>query len=492
MKQLLVVVFSIWVFALHSCMFTEENLQDNVVQLEDLIYLSSNKVRLLARVVENNESINDHGFYLASDEEFNDPIIKSLGSKNTTGLYYSEIDSLSQTSDYYYKAYFSTSDNIYFSESKSFSTFEGVINNVSRTIGKDGEITKITGRNLTNDLSIKFGTTPAEITDRFGDYEVWVKVPKVQQGYKQPIIATMEGISYAVDTFYYETGKWTQLSNMNNPPFFKGVTFLNTHTAAISMGVHKDGTPNTQMYSLDLTTFQWTQTTIPSSIIPVEGAFSTPSGYFGSGSSEQVAMGQYLVYQLENGFYKYENGSYTTLPSTPFVSYASFAAEHNDIVYVLGGRDALYQPLKLFYKFENGVWTNMGELPFEYDTSTPSFNLGSEILLTNNNEEVWSFDFQTESFIRKTDFPTKISQEGIAQVVDNQLVYGLFILSNLVNSTDFLGELQLEKITFPGDRNFKNISHFKKNSAIYIVRGSTEDNANEMEFWKFEPFEFNN
>lgn len=493
MKKFLYYTSFIWVLILDSCMFSEENIQGNVIQIEDQIYLSSNKVRLLGRVVESESSISDHGFYVADNEEFNNPVILSLGSKDNAGLYFAEVDSLAQTSTYFYKAYFSNAESLFFSDISLFRTFEGQINTVSRTIGKEGEITKLQGRNITNDLSVSFGDTPAEITEEFGDYEVWVKVPKVLEGYKQPIVVSMEGIQYTVDTFYYETGKWTSLASLNVEPYFKPVKFQDNTTFSFTLGSYKNETSNSLMHTLDLQTFQWTTTEVPPEIVSVEGAFSTASGYFGGGSSSRISDGVSLIYQLENGFSKYENGVFTTLEPIPFRSYASLATEYNEAVYVFGGRNKFYLHIDIFYKYENGVWIDMGSLPFDYDVTTPSYSFDTEILFTNDKEEVWSFDFLSESFTRKNEFPLKISNDGIAQVVKDQLVFGLFNLSNLINSTDQEGIIQLGKETFPGDRNLKNIADFKVNDAIYILRGSrADDGVNEMEFWKFEPFEFTN
>jgi hypothetical protein len=50
---------------------------------EDILYVSGERVRLLARII-TTENINasDHGFHIADNEAFSNPIIVSLGKEN--------------------------------------------------------------------------------------------------------------------------------------------------------------------------------------------------------------------------------------------------------------------------------------------------------------------------------------------------------------------------------------------------------------------------
>ena len=78
--------------ALSGCFFDDGENNENVVLLEDVIFISSNKLRILGRVYSSKGPVEDHGFYVSTTEDFQDPIIKSLGGKSEPGLFLAEFD----------------------------------------------------------------------------------------------------------------------------------------------------------------------------------------------------------------------------------------------------------------------------------------------------------------------------------------------------------------------------------------------------------------
>ncbi len=82
--------------SLSGCFFNEITDSETVVLLEDVIYVSSNDIRLLGRLYSLEGTASDHGFEFSKDETFSAPEVVSLGEKRRLVLFFSEFNLLEE------------------------------------------------------------------------------------------------------------------------------------------------------------------------------------------------------------------------------------------------------------------------------------------------------------------------------------------------------------------------------------------------------------
>jgi len=98
--SLLIFIFGIF----SSC----EEVEDFTTSLatEDVLYLSGERVRLLGRIL-TTQAVNatDHGFYIATNESFTQPLIISLGQRTNPGRFIGETSGLQVDQRYFVKSF---------------------------------------------------------------------------------------------------------------------------------------------------------------------------------------------------------------------------------------------------------------------------------------------------------------------------------------------------------------------------------------------------
>jgi hypothetical protein len=73
---------------------------------ETPLYVSGESARLVGRLIANEQLlVEDHGFWVATEEGFSDPIVVSLGTRNVPGRFVGEIRSLEPDRLYFAKAF---------------------------------------------------------------------------------------------------------------------------------------------------------------------------------------------------------------------------------------------------------------------------------------------------------------------------------------------------------------------------------------------------
>lgn len=485
--------------SLSGCFFNEITDSETVVLLEDVIYVSSNKVRLLGRIYSAKEEIIDHGFLISKDEDFSSPQMISLGAKNDLGLFLVQFDSLEQKTEYFYRAFATVNSRRFESDIRTFSTFEGLLTEFTPEFGKAGQTLSITGTNLTNNVEVFFGDVKAEILERKFDFGLEVKIPAPNGERLVPLLAKLDGKMVLLDTFEYITGRWTLLGNTNTGKHYYPVQFQSDDKLTIGFGSKDDFSDiSDQFHTLDLNTFQWS-TSSPPGPTPTVGAFSTPSGYMGSGSKNIIRISETEIeYELINEFWKSTNEGFQYLGSTPYECHYGVGFELADKVYLAGGLGASGARFNFLYAYDGSSWRRLANLPFQFDSQFPYLTIGEQELFISSEDDLWLFDPTTETITKIGKYPRSVVSGGSIFNHEGQIHVGLFRLETIFYRMEMSeaasGAMNLRfvpKNNFPGNSRMKTVAHFAHSGNLYFLRAETSTNSMDtMEFWQFEPNEF--
>lgn len=509
MKQIFIFLSVLLVAS--ACFFEEDDKEDNVVLLEDVIYVSSDQLRILGRIYSTAGNIEDHGFYISKTEDFADAEINSLGPKEDLGLFLADIQPLSQETEFYYKAFVQSGGVITFSDFETITTFKSKINDFSPKYGREGDIITIDGINLTEDLDYYFGNNVGEVTKRISDFRVLVKVPAHEDEFRVPVVAKTDELSLDAGTFDYITGKWTQLSTFDI--IRRDVLLFNeeaTDEFTVGFGTNGSGSIRPDFNEIDLSFYNVTKTNILDPLLPTatRGAFFTESGYFGGGASFRFFYSDTnWEWVLSDEFWKYESdGSFTNLgnlsidESTSVASHNSVASEINGDIYVFGGersrRAELIEivfdqiPVRGVFKYTDH-WEQINTLPFDFLGYQPHATVNGEVWFVTTEEEIWVYNAISNEFrLLPLEYPTSVFDHGSMIEIDGILYTGLFYRHGEFWEIDVETLTVKPKNDFPGLVSYRNVASFKKNENLFFLRSPALSNNGNMELWMLEPNEF--
>ncbi|WP_421896801.1 hypothetical protein [Marinoscillum sp.] len=474
-------------FSLSGCFFNEITDSETVVLLEDVIYISSNDIRLLGRLYSLEGTASDHGFEFSEDESFSAPQVVSLGEKKTVGLFFSEFNLLEEKTDYYYRAYVTSGNNKFYSDIRSISTFEGSVTRASSLYGESGDQIEIIGTNFTTEMSILFGETTAVIKSRLGGYKLKVEVPAPQTDYRVPVYANFDGRKVLVDTFEYKTGNWVKLSAFPINRMTNAAVKTDGNSAFIYLGAFSETQKNDSIYNYDFTANAWgTPTALTSEEYFAEGAFYTPNGLFGAGATQIRETFSGFQYTLTDRFGKLESdGTITDLGFTPAMGVKPLAFYVNQDLIVLGGINSG----ETIWRYTDGEWSYLGKLPFAITASTPNtYYNGAIYLFHTEDNTVWKYDLSTLEFSKFTELSMNV-QSGAAYFQRGKyLIFGLFPFQSAIYQLNLETGEVLTKNNFEGQASYSTDIQFDGDGNLFVIRGASSTES--TEFWKFEPFTF--
>jgi len=493
-----ILIFVLSALLLQGCFINDPIDSSTVVLLEDVIYTSSNDIRVLGRIYSLSIEVDDYGFEFSTSENFENAQTISLGSGAKKGLFFAEYDSLKEGTNYFLRAYILGNGSHTYSETKSLTTFKAQVTGIAPLFGKPGSTIDIIGTNFTNETKVFFGNEEATISHRSGDYKLEVEVPGSPKTHLTPVYLEFDGRKVLADTFEYVSGKWTMIKEFQIGKHFDVVQFKNGDQFTIGFGnTDNFNIISNKFYTLDLNTLEWTESDA-NGPTPITGSFYTNNGYFGSGSKQITRLSETEVeYNLANEFWKYTDGTFTNMGMTPYSSQLGIGFELNDVIYMAGGMTSSGVNLNYLYKFEGGKWTKLSNLPFPYNNSYPHLNFNSQHIFLTPNKEYAVFDPNTEKIEVLGEFPRVVANGGILMEVNNTLYVGLFDreVSFYRMEIDKDNNITLTaKNSFPGDKYMKTVANFEHNGNIYIIRATSSGadvSTPTTEFWKFEPTTLN-
>jgi hypothetical protein len=451
---------------------------------EDILYVSGERVRLLARII-TTENINasDHGFYIADNEAFSNPIIVSLGERERPGRFIGETGELNIEKSYYGKSFIALNGSLQFGNTIALQTLSPEAFQFSPNNGTGGVIVNVFGKNFTADSKVFFGDVLAEILDISFESRITVRVPPIASQAVVAVKVVSQGKEMLmIAPFEYTVGKYTKLSNfpealrlLDNIYFQEGNQFF------VGLGSDRGLNLNQNIWKYSPMTAAWENTGFPGR--PLMMSFS--SGQFFGGGAYVLGRAPYLA---ARDFWHVTNGIYTKLPDLPFDRINSVAFEIGDYLYVVGG-DVGFPFEAHRYQKSTGLWARIQNAPFSINSSIINFNFKNKQYFINpKNRELVAFDALSGFWDVLGSYPGEFGAgAGFGVSIGDRVYVGM------TNRSLEMWELNMTNLNWVKKNNFLgspiaiNAGVFVENGLIYILRSPEIQLSTPMELWSFDP-----
>lgn len=468
-----------------SC--TQEDDATTVVETEDVIYVSGEKVRILGRLI-TNQPINasDHGFQLSTDENFSAPIIISLGIKEGPGRFIGEADGLEIDQAYFVKAFATVNGVDLLGKTVEVKTLDPIIESFSPTFSRIGDELVIQGRNFPPGTRVFFGTNEATILQNYFESRLRVRIPEATPG--EPVVKIRVQVQDKTlefsQPFEYQFGKYTLLGQFpGGQRIYENVFFQNPSGFFVGWGsLRLILGPYQGLQRYDLQTGSWTEVDFPAG--SREGAFST-SNFIGGGALEIDRD----FYEYRRDFWKISGSTFTQLPDLPTDCFNSIAFELNGQLFLAGGTGIGTRGIRK-YNPATQSWTTQSTTPIDISNSLAWFTHAGKAYFAATDNKIWEYEPNSDSWRILTTYPGILGNGyGMAQVIGNKVYIGLY------RGVQQLWELDLNTLSWkaknviPGLPQSINAGYFTFNGQIYILRAPEETipGALPMELYRFDP-----
>lgn len=491
----LMLVLSILACSL-SCTETTED--ETLVVTEEIVYVSSEVVRLTGRILSiGSGGLIDHGFMIADNEAFADAVVISLGSKPNPGRFYGESDVLTLETNYYCRTFATTGEGSVLGNTKSFETLIPSLKTYSPLVALPGRQMIITGRNLSVDTKVFFGDKEAQIRELNFESEVIVTIPAIADAFKVRISVESQGQKlHFADSFEYVFGKWDQLNSFPaSSHYLETMGFRRGDEFFFGLGKGPSADFNSRIWKLDLANMFWTELFFGGN--GVAHPFYD-NGFFGTGQSGNCLCSDFIVtndwyeFDLTGGFFGGEGFVYRG--ELPFAYYKSRALTMNGVMYVLGGFNSDKTDNFDIWSYDElgGTWFISGKTPFAIDNEYPHFIHDGLAYFITLEGVIWSFDPISNDWneVGVTPFEaifSGTSRRGISEVINGKAYIGVFERSPGMWEYDIENNLWKEKVVFPGNVLEFNTATFVYDNKIHIIRSTNRATSKPMEIWSFDP-----
>jgi len=463
-----------------SCFFEES--EEYAVVTEDVMYVSSETVRLQGRIVSNPNVVTQHGFEIAQSSDFSAPQLVNLDAKDDLGPFIGELTGLSPSVTYFYRAFVQGGEVIEYGETREFQTLEPSFISFAPQIAAVGEEVIINSQNLSSSTRVFFGNTEATIVEEKFESFVSVEVPSVGSQFRVPIRIISNEQEYLLDTFEYVTGVWFD-ENLEFPleeiNLFETVSIQSENFYIFGLGYDQIGNALTSLWFLNFDSWSWGF--LGSGFSEVRSPFSE-GNIFGGGLvgvifGEAVPFDQmWRIRTLDGGGETFEN-----FGTFPFLVYKGTLSSIGDDLYVYGGQSNQSNLNQTVYRYRDDEWTEVGRLPIvpsvegavtldnAVTSDIPNFTIQDRAFILYNGV-IWEFDPVSIRYIEHDQVPLDNCFQGAYQVLDDKVYFGLCGGSGRdFYEYDPINKIFKEKNRSPFNRNGYNAGTFVFDGRIYFM-----------------------
>jgi hypothetical protein len=468
-----------------SC--TEEDSEVILVTTEEVLFASGDEIRLLGRVISNQElSLVDHGFYVSEDASFSSPAIVSLGEKDGPGRFIGQLTGLRVGRPYFAKAFMDRGAEIEFGNVLELSTLEPAIIDFSPKFGAVGEEILIEGRNFGADTRVFFGGQEAQVIENTLQSRLRVRVPIPEGNRTVPIRVVVQDREVSLsESFEYQIGTYEKIGTFPESIRVYDNVFFQDGPNRFFIGLGSERRlvflPGFQRY--DRSSSTWQEVAFPGASRSF--AFSTDH-YIGGGLS-QLGSNPFVY---EGSFWGYENGAFTRLPDLPFLSRDAIAFELGEDLYVLGKNP---DTTKFFFRFDKSEmrWELLPTPEQEFTRNDAVFTYqGNAYLIDSLDGTIWRYNLNSGAWDSIGTYPGSLGNgRGMARVIGDKAFIGLFERSDQVFELDLNSFSWKPKNPMPGLPQSVIVGHFVSGESLYIMRVPDITLAGQfpMDFYRFDP-----
>ncbi|MCH8233887.1 MAG: IPT/TIG domain-containing protein [Bacteroidetes bacterium] len=469
----------------------DEPFSEIVVIPEQVMQVGGDHVRLSGRIIANGSlKIADHGFEISLTEEFNTPLIISLGSKTKPGRFIGDTGDLKIKTTYFWRPFIQMGNDIRYGESSTFSTQNTSILDFNPKQGLEGTLITIEGSNFTENIQVIIDGRNAQITERVLDTKIKAMVPPLENNRFAKIELIVQDMEPALEfsTLYeYVIGIWEQLGQfITNKFYHKTLSMVVGNQLIFGLGLENFVHSN-RLWTYDLDTDNWTPLEFPGTA--VSNPFSA-APYFGGGNIvDVIRTGLFLN---SNKFYKYEENQIVFLGFTPFKLTRSMAFVWDDKLYVFGGELENKTINKTIYQYDpaSDVWTEIGEAPRRFVTGYPNFQYQDNLFFISSDGVLWRYKIESGLWEPISEFPSGIVINGISEVIGSKAYIGISKDNRSLTEYDILQNTWLKKVGFEGGLLEETGGSWVYNGKLYLLKNKRIINRKPMVMWSFSPDEF--
>jgi IPT/TIG domain len=484
----ILIILLFWLINLTGCI--PETALENIVVTEDVIYVSGERVRFTGRLIEANGNVDEHGFYIAKDENFTAPITILLGPKtNGLGRFIGEYDLLEINTTYYFRSFANINGNEVTGQIKEFASLKPRIEYFSPKDGVEDNILTITGTNFTHDTRVLIGGIEADIIAIKNETSIEAKVPAIGDTSEVTVTVEVQDTTMVfASPFTYHFGRWQlETTFFNNLQLYETMWLKDGNNFVFGLGDEDNFDLNLDVWSLDLTTYTWTDLNFPGT----SGSRSPfyAGNYWGAGAESE----RFSMTQLSPFFWQYSSGNFVLKPFLTFRLYKSVGLELNGDLYVFGGLLFDFSASNMVYRYQEltSSWETIGEAPIDIISDYPYFATNSEAYFLQPDGSIWRFNTVSGEWGQASSFPDVVGELGMAVTMNNKAYIGLFSNGTRVWEWDINNNLWVEKSAFPGSFRDVNNAFFSHNNKLFFFRakaggGKFEPNPL-MELWSLDP-----
>lgn len=454
---------------------------------EEVLYLSGERVRLLGRIITNqNIEASDHGFQVSESEQFSQPIVVTLGERNGPGRFIGETAGLRAGTRYFVRTYLKTISGEIFGNTI---TLESLLPSVSALVpnnGKAGIVVSISGRNFASDAEVFFGPNKAQVQGIDFESTIRVVVPAPTVGSTVQVRVISQGREMLLPVpFEYTTGKFSSIGLFpGNLRLFENISLQEGSAFYVGLGNLTQGFSQAltnQMWKYDLGLGTWSEVNFPGG--NHFRAFSS-GRYFGGGLSSFQVNSSNATFD----FWKLENGAFVKLRDLPRIAYLSAAFETADAVYVLGGAFGFEKEINKYSKATDS-WSRIQDAPISINFNVMNFHHnGKQYFIDQSSKALYAYDPGLESWTVVSVYPGVLTNErGFGLTIGNLAYVGMENRSEQVWEFNLESPNWVAKNDFPGLPQARNVGVFQDAGKIYILRNGEIQVAGAMQFWLFDP-----
>ncbi|EKB50032.1 IPT/TIG domain-containing protein [Cecembia lonarensis] len=464
----------------------EEDLDFNpAIVTEDVIFASAERFRISGRIITNQRiDASDHGFQIADNPQFNQPIIVSLGERENPGRFLGEVDGLNLNTNYYIKAYIEIGGQSLFGNTIEASTLSPAILSFTPQTAPAGDIVTINGKNFTSDTEVFFGDLKADVIDISFESSIRVRVPSGGDIPTVSIRVVNQNLEIVSETsFRYILGRYTLIAEFpSTVRVFDGISLQEGDVFYLGKGSNTGQSLNEKMWRYQVGDVNWQEIDLLEE--NKWNAFSS-SRYFGGGF-----LGVNVSSPNTRTFFRLQNGIITQLADLPFNVSDAVAFEISGKLYLAGG--SLGNVIRK-YDPTTGNWSTAGNTPFLVSSSTLSFTFENKQYFVNpEDSQILAYNPVLENWEGITLFPGTLGAgKGVATVVGNKAYLGLGTGTAQLWEYDFNNGIWTPKINFNGISLARTEGVYVHDGKIYFVRSPQGQFPGiRSEFWVFDPDRF--
>jgi hypothetical protein len=453
---------------------------------EEIVNVSDERAIVIGRLIAfENLPFEDHGFYFSREENFNQPIIISLGETSRPGRFLGEVNGLELGAEYYVKAFGEKEGQLIFGNTLSFETLNPALERFSPLTQFPGEEISIFGRNFGEDTEVYFDGQKAQVIEVAFGFRIRVIVPPMMEKTVVELKIITRGIELiASESFNYATGTYENLGIviedfvlMDNIYFQQGNRFF------AGLGIDISARPSNHIWEFTPGQSSWQRTSFNG--LTQRKATNSRTGYFGGG----LQIPQFGGDLLNDTFWYFDGNNFNTIPSPPIsiVDGLGFMAQGR--FYIVGGTFGIGSQV---YRYDptTALWQLRPNLPYNVDNSMVHFVHDDQLYIINKNKALLRYDLETAKSTVISEYPSPFIENfsdtgGLSLVVGDKVFIGLYDNNEDMWELDLNTLIWSKKNRFPGPNRGRISAAYELDGILYFLRYYSINPR--MEFWKFDP-----